>query len=90
MYKFLTAALAETMVKSMAESENGELPLEQKALKRGRDGCLDALLVDAMINEDAVLEGRYLSSAWLDFQKAFDSVPHGWLIEVLKVYDIQP
>lgn len=27
---------------------------------------------------------------WIDYRKAFDSVPHSWLIEVLDVYKINP
>ena len=27
---------------------------------------------------------------WIDYKKAFDSIPHSWIIEVLKVYNICP
>lgn len=26
--------------------------------------------------------------AWVDYQKAFDSVPHSWLIKTLRMYGI--
>ena len=31
---------------------------------------------------------RNLSMAWIDYRKAFDSVPHDWLINALKLYKI--
>ena len=27
---------------------------------------------------------------WIDYKKAFDSLPHSWVIEVLKVYNVCP
>lgn len=64
MYKAFTAAIAELMTKHL--NENQGLPPEQKALKRGTDGCLDAHLLDQMLTEDAILNQRELSMAWLD------------------------
>lgn len=31
---------------------------------------------------------RNISVAWVDYRKAFDSVPHSWLLKVLKIHDI--
>ena len=28
--------------------------------------------------------------AWIDYRKAFDSVPHDWIINALKLYKISP
>ena len=64
------------------------LPHEQCALRRGRRGCFDALMIDTMVSEDATLRSRDLSVSWIDYQKAFDYVPHGWLVEALKLCKI--
>ena len=39
-----------------------------------------------------ICKGRHrnLSLAWIDYRKAFDSVPHDWLINALKLYKISP
>ena len=29
-----------------------------------------------------------LSMGWLDFKKAYDMVPHSWIVEVLKMFGI--
>ena len=69
-------------------TEHNNLPPEQFVLQEGRRGCLDALMFDSMVVEDATLRGRSLDVAWIDYQKAFDMVPHGWLKEVLKLCKI--
>ena len=47
-----------------------------------------------MIN-NAILENckkrkKNLSTAWKDYKKAFDSVPHSWIIKCLQMYKIHP
>ena len=58
-------------------------PAEQRALWKEKRGCLDALLIDSMVNEEVRHRRKKLSVAWVDYSKAFDRVPHGWLLEVL-------
>ena len=41
-----------------------------------------------MILEDCKARGRDLSMAWIDYKKAYDSVPHSWLIRCLDLYKI--
>ena len=57
---------------------------EQKALRKGRRGCHDALMIDNIIIESARMEKGELSVAWVDYQKAYDRVPHRWLLTVLR------
>ena len=47
-----------------------------------------------MIN-NAILENckkrkKNLSIDWLDYKKAFDSVPHSWILECLQMSKIHP
>ena len=58
-------------------------PAEQRALRKEKRGCLDALLIDSMVNEEVCHWRKKLSAAWVDYSTAFDRVPHGWLLEVL-------
>ena len=44
---------------------------------------------------NAILENckkrkKNLSTAWIDYKKAFDSVPHYWILKCLQMYKIQP
>ncbi len=60
------------------------LPVEQKVLRKGRRGCLDALVVDAAVAGETKLRRRDFSMGWVDYKKAFDMVPHPWLKQMLK------
>ena len=31
-----------------------------------------------------------MSTAWIDYKKAFDSVPHSWILKCLQMYKINP
>jgi hypothetical protein len=51
-------------------------------------GCKDQLLISKAIFEDKKKRKKNLSIAWIDYQKACDSVPQSWTeksIELLGV-----
>ena len=83
MYKTLTAVV-ERVVRGHV-MEHQILPHEQCALRKGRRGCFNALMIDSMVTEDAMHRHRNLDVAWIDYRKAFDHVPHGWLREMLEL-----
>lgn len=60
------------------------LPEEQKALQKGKRGCLNALMIDAAVAAEAKVYQRNVSTPWIDFRKAFDMVPHKWINQMLK------
>lgn len=73
-YKLLTALMARILMKHAMEV--GALPREQKALRKGSRGCLDALTIDEAISEEVRVLRRNLEVGWIDYQKAYDRVPH--------------
>jgi len=42
----------------------------------GSMGCIDNLLIDKAILEDATKNNKNLSCIWIELKKAFDSVSH--------------
>ena len=48
------------------------------------------MIVDSVVLEQAHKDNRNLYIAYIDYRKAFDSVPHSWLIRVLEMYKIEP
>ena len=40
--------------------------------------------------DNANLKQRNISTAWIDYKKTFDSVPHDWIIETLKIHKFDP
>ena len=45
------------------------------------------MLIDEMILKDAK-RGKNLSMAWIDYKKAYDMVPHSWLLEVVDMLGV--
>ncbi len=71
MYKVMTGVMAEILGDHVERKEL--LPPEQKALRRGRRGCRDAITIDTAVAREAQVHERDLSVAWVDYRKAFES-----------------
>lgn len=76
-YKLFTAGI--TTLLQQHVDEHSILLAEQKALHQGRCGCLNALVVDSMVIEEAHSRKKGLPVAWIDYRKSYDRVSHGWL-----------
>jgi hypothetical protein len=87
-YKLLTSILSEHVDRHL--TGNNIMAEEQKGCTRGSYGCKEQLLVNQMILDDARSRKKNLSVAWIDYQKAFDSIPHSWILECLKLYRVSP
>ena len=74
-YKLLTTVLTEVLYE--------HLPLEQRAIHRGHCASLDALMINSMVAQEAIIRCRSLSLVWIAYQKAYDRVPHEWMSWVL-------
>ena len=88
LYKLLTSILTERTYRHL--DQQNILPTEQKGCRRGSYGCKDQLLINKMILEHANSKFRNLSTAWIDYKKAFDSVPHSWILRSLEIFKISP
>ena len=88
MYKILTSIVTERTCNFL--DTNDILPSEQKGCKKGSYGCKDQLLINKMFLENSRTCHRKLSTAWIDYIKASDSVPHTWILKVLQMYKISP
>ena len=64
------------------------LPEEQKGCRKGRRGAKDQLVIDKAILKDCQKRHTNLAMAWIDYRKAYDMVPHSWIIECLKMFGI--
>ena len=88
MYKLLTSILTERIYHFL--DKHNILPLEQKGCRGNSYGCKDQLLINRMLLENCSSKNRNLSTAWIDYRKAFDSVPHPWIEKALDIYKISP
>jgi hypothetical protein len=48
-------------------------------------GCKDQLMISKAIYEDCRRRNKNLSTAWIDYQKAFNSVPHSWVEKLIEL-----
>lgn len=69
---------------------NNILPSEQKGCRKATQGCKDQLLINKMIIDNSKTRKCSLSTAWVDYKKAFDSVPHSWILKTLDIYKVNP
>ena len=61
--------------------------LEAKTKKMSNtNGTIDQVIINKMVMDNVRLKQRNISTAWIDYKKVFDSVPHDWIIETLKIH----
>lgn len=85
-YKLLTGIISDALYRHLV---NGQyLEEEQKGCIRNRMGTKDQLLINKTVLEDCKRRARNLSMAWIDYRKAFDSVPHTWILRCLELYNV--
>jgi hypothetical protein len=86
-YKLLTGFVTAYLDKYV--TERNLFIGEQRALQKSAWGCTHALLLDQTLIADAQdQKQRPISVGWIDYAKAFDSVPHSyiqWLLEAMRV-----
>ena len=78
-WKLLTSIISNAICDHL--SHKGLLPWEQKGCKRKSRGTKDQLLIDKMIRKYAKRKQRNLRMNWIDYKKAYDSVPHSWILK---------
>ena len=86
MWKLLTSVLAETMYDHL--ERNGLLVNEQKGCRKRSRGTKDQLLIDKMIMRNCKRRSCGLAMAWIDYRKAYDLVPHTWLLKCTNLFGI--
>jgi hypothetical protein len=74
MYKTLIEIIAKRI--STHLEEQSLLPAEQKGCLPESRGCKDQVMISKAIYEDCKRKNKNFGIAWIDYQKAFDSVSH--------------
>lgn len=85
-YKLLTSILT-TKINSHIVDNNILAPA-QNGCRVGSRGTKELLLIDMAICQQVRRNKGALSTAWIDYKKAYDSVPHSWLERILELYQI--
>lgn len=83
-YKILTSILSEQT--NVDINSINLFPIKQKGSMRGSYECKDQLLVNYIILANGISRPKNLSTAWFDYKKVFDSVPHSWILKTLQLF----
>ena len=86
LYKLIIACIAERIYSHC--KNNNSIAVQQEGCSREARGCKEQLIIDSVISNQAYNNRRNLFATFVDYKKAFDSVPHQWLVEILKIYKI--
>ncbi|KAL1448319.1 hypothetical protein WDU94_012418 [Cyamophila willieti] len=86
MYKLLTSILKNKIYDHIQQHKI--LCKEQNGVRPQSNGCKELLIIDTVISKQAKIKNKNISIAWIDYVKAYDSTPHSWLLEILKIYKI--
>ena len=79
--KLLTAIISDKLYLHLETQDL--LPEEQKGCRKGSRGTKDQLLIDKAVIRNCKRRKSNLNMAWIDFRKAFDMVPHSWMLKSL-------
>ena len=82
MWKLLTGILADKIYDYL--KVNRLLPDEQKGYRRRTRGTKDQLLIDKAELREVRVKKRCLSMGWIDYRKAYDLVPHSWILDMME------
>ena len=64
------------------------LPENQKRCRKGSRGPYDLLYIDKAVIKEVKCRNKNLAMAWIDYEKAYDMVPHSWIIKCLDLFGV--
>ena len=86
MWKILSGIFAEKTYEHL--DTRNLLPFEQKGCRKASRGTKDQLIIDKVILKNCKKRLTNLCMSWIDFKKAYDMVPHSWILETLRMFGI--
>ncbi|CAK1550990.1 unnamed protein product [Leptosia nina] len=87
-YKIITSCITELVYQHI--HKNNILTEQQKGCRKHSQGCKEQLVIDSVILKQAQIQKTDLYTMYIDYKKAFDSVPHTWLLNILEIYKVHP
>ena len=86
MWKLLTGVIADQIY---AHLDQEKLLLEeQKGCRKGSRGTNNLLYINRAVIKEVKHRNKNLAMAWIDYKKAYDTVPHSWIIESLGLFGV--
>ena len=86
MWKLLAGVIANQIHAHLHEEKL--LPEEQKGDTKGFRGTTDLHCIDRAVIKEVKSRNKNLAMAWIDYEKAYDMVPHSWIRECLDFFGV--
>ena len=86
MWKSLTGVIADQIYAHLDQEKLS--PEEQKGCRKGSRATNDLLYFDRAVIKEVKSRNKNLAMAWIDYKKAYDMVPHLWIIECLDLLGV--
>ena len=88
MWKLLTGIISVSIYNHLIFQ--GLFPEEQKGCRSLSRGCKEQLLIDKLILKNCKRRKTNLNMAYIDYKKAYDRIPHSWILECLRWCKVDP
>ena len=88
LWKLYTGILSEDIYQHL--DLNKLFPEEQKGCRKKSRGCKEQLAIDKLILRHCKRTKSSLYMAFIDYQKAYDSIPHSWILKAMEMCKINP
>ena len=82
-WKLLSGIIVAKMSRHMAPY----MSEAQKGIRRDTRGAKHQLFLDRAVARDCKTRHTILCTAWVDYKKAYDSMPHTWILECPELYN---
>ena len=82
----MTGVIADQIYAHLDQEE--VLPEEPKGYRKGSRGTNDLPYFDRAVIKEVKSRNKNLAMAWIDYKKAYDMVPHSWIIECLDLFGV--
>ena len=86
MWKLLTGVIVDRRYAHLYQEKL--LPEEQKGCWKSSRGTNDLLYIDRAVIKEVKSRKKNLSMVWIHYKKAYDMVPHLWIIECLDLFGV--
>ena len=86
MWKLLTGVIVDQIY---AHLDQEKLLLEeQKGCRKGSRGTNNLLYIDRAVIKEVKSRNKNLAMSWINYKKAYDMLPHLWIIECLDFFGV--
>ena len=86
MWKLLASVIADQIYAHLDQEKL--LPEEQKGCRKGFRRTNDLFCIDRAVIKEVESRNKNLAMAWVDYKKAYNMVPHSWIIECLDLFGV--